>query len=150
MTRVVLDTNVLISGWSVYEDSERVPARVVRQWRENRYLLLTSDKLRAEFARTFRKPYFQARFNSKQIRRAERLLASRAQVVAIDVEVVDVASHPEDDAVLASAISGRADFLVTGDRQLQRLGTYRGIAIVSPRDFLTLLEQLEQDDEVVP
>jgi predicted nucleic acid-binding protein len=47
----------------------------------------------------------------------------------------------EDDAILATALSGKADFLVTGDRQLLRLGTYRGVRIVTARDFLTILRQ---------
>jgi hypothetical protein len=42
--------------------------------------------------------------------------------------------------VLAAAVSADADYLVTGDRQLQRLGTYEGVRIVSPRDFLALLD----------
>ena len=38
---------------------------------------------------------------------------------------------------------------VTGDRQLQQLGSYEGIAILSPRDFLALLNRLELDDEIL-
>jgi len=64
--------------------------------------------------------------------------------------VSGVASHPEDDIVLSSAVSAAVDYLVTGDRQLQETGSFQGVKIVSPRDFLTLLERLEQDDEVVP
>jgi predicted nucleic acid-binding protein len=64
--------------------------------------------------------------------------------------VTGVASHPEDDPILATAVSASADYLVTGDRQLQRLGSYRGVSIVSPREFLDLLDRLERDDEIVP
>jgi hypothetical protein len=52
--------------------------------------------------------------------------------------------------VLAAAVWA-ADYLVTGDRQLLRIGSYRGVAIVSPRDFLTLLDEraahTEPDDD---
>jgi predicted nucleic acid-binding protein len=47
-----------------------------------------------------------------------------------------VATHPEDDLVLATAISAKAEYLVSGDTKLQRLGTYEGVKIVSPREFL--------------
>ena len=50
--------------------------------------------------------------------------------------VSGVASHPEDDLVLATAISGAAEYLVTGDRQLLALGTFRDIRIVTARQFL--------------
>jgi predicted nucleic acid-binding protein len=123
---------------------------VILRWRQGGYLLLVSDVVRDEFTRTLRKPYYAARYTSKQVRTAERLLATQGQQISIDVDVTGVATHPEDDLVLATAVAGQADFLVTGDRQLQRLGSYQGVKIVSPREFLTLLERLEQDDEVVP
>jgi predicted nucleic acid-binding protein len=48
---------------------------------------------------------------------------------------------PEDDLVLASARLGGADYLVTGDRGLLDLTQHEQFAIVSPRDYLALLEQ---------
>ncbi len=44
-----------------------------------------------------------------------------------------------DDLILATAMSSQADYLVTGDKQLQDLGTYQGVTILSPRAFLDLL-----------
>ena len=42
--------------------------------------------------------------------------------------------------MLATAVSAQADYLVTGDIQLQKLGTYGGVTILSPRAFLDLLQ----------
>jgi predicted nucleic acid-binding protein len=53
--------------------------------------------------------------------------------------VQGVASHPEDDLILATAVSAQADYLVTGDRQLLALGRYQGVEIVTPRAFATIL-----------
>jgi predicted nucleic acid-binding protein len=50
-----------------------------------------------------------------------------------------VATHPEDDLILATAVSARADYLVTGDQQLQGLGTYQDVTVASPRQFLEIL-----------
>jgi predicted nucleic acid-binding protein len=41
--------------------------------------------------------------------------------------------------ILATAVSARADYLVTGDRQLLALGEYQGVQMVTPRDFLAIL-----------
>jgi putative PIN family toxin of toxin-antitoxin system len=150
MTRAVLDTNVLVSGFTEYRHPEGTPAQVLRRWREGGYLLLISDVIRMELGRTLRKPYYAARLTSEQVREIEELLETDAKFIEISDDVVDVATHPEDDSVLATAISGQAHVIVTGDRQLQRLGTYQGVAIVSPREFLDLLERLEQEDDVVP
>ena len=51
-----------------------------------------------------------------------------------------LATHPEDDLVLAAAVSARSDYLVTGDKKLQDLRSYQGVTIVTPREFLTILE----------
>jgi predicted nucleic acid-binding protein len=54
--------------------------------------------------------------------------------------VSGVATHREDDQILAAAVSARAEYLVTGDKQLQQLGIYQGVRVISPRAFLDLLE----------
>jgi putative PIN family toxin of toxin-antitoxin system len=47
-----------------------------------------------------------------------------------------VCRDKDDDIVLATALSGKADMIVTGDDDLLVLGTFRGIRILSPRQFL--------------
>jgi predicted nucleic acid-binding protein len=54
--------------------------------------------------------------------------------------VAGIATHPEDDLIVATALSAKADYLVTGDRKLLELGTYAGITFVSPRGFLDHLD----------
>ncbi|MEZ5863927.1 MAG: hypothetical protein R3D25_07570 [Geminicoccaceae bacterium] len=47
---------------------------------------------------------------------------------------------PKDDMIIATAVAASANYLVTGDRRhLLPIGTYAGIHIVTPRDFLDLL-----------
>ena len=67
------------------------------------------------------------------------LLRQEATLVPIIAPVHGVAPDTEDDLVLATAMSGQADYLVTGDAAFQDLQTYRGIWIVSPRAFLEIL-----------
>ena len=50
-----------------------------------------------------------------------------------------IATHPEDDVVLATAVSAKARYLVTGDAKLQDLRTYQDVTIFSARAFLTLV-----------
>ena len=59
----------------------------------------------------------------------------------ITAHVAGAASHPEDDLVLATAVSAGAQYMVTGDAQLRKLGSYEGVTIVSPRRFLEILSQ---------
>jgi predicted nucleic acid-binding protein len=92
-----------------------------------------------EVERTLDKPYFRARLTPAQIAAAVALLRRQAAITAIAAQVSGVATHPEDDLVLATALSANAGYLVTGDEQLQKLGNYQGVQIVSPRAFLDVL-----------
>jgi putative PIN family toxin of toxin-antitoxin system len=50
-----------------------------------------------------------------------------------------VCRDPEDDAVLAAAVEGRAEVIVTGDDDILSLQEYQGVEIMTPRAFLTVL-----------
>lgn len=52
-----------------------------------------------------------------------------------------VGEDEEDDLILATALAGDIAYLVTGERTLQDLGSYRDLLILSPRQFLTVREE---------
>jgi putative PIN family toxin of toxin-antitoxin system len=52
-----------------------------------------------------------------------------------------VCRDKDDDVVLATALAGKADVIVTGDDDLLMLNEFRGIRILSPRRFLELLDR---------
>lgn len=89
--------------------------------------------------RAWTKPYWQTRFTQAQIDRALILLEHEAEVVPITAHVTGIATHPEDDLVLATAVSAQVEYLATGDRVLQDVGVYQGVSIRSPRALLDLL-----------
>lgn len=51
-------------------------------------------------------------------------------------ETIVVCRDPKDDKLLELAVSGNADFLVTGDKDLLVLNPFRGVEIITPREFL--------------
>lgn len=67
-------------------------------------------------------------------------LMAVADVVADSGFIAGVCRDPDDEVVLAAAVEGRADRIVTGDRDLLVLGEYEGMPIVTPRVFLDLIE----------
>lgn len=139
MIRAVLDTNVLASAFVGFAKADRAPTRLLQLWQQQHFELVVSAEILSELQHTFEDPYFSRRLTSEQIDAARHLLLSQATLAMLTVEVSGMATHSEDDRVLAAAVSSQVDYLVTGDRQLQRLGTYRGVRIVSPRQFLALL-----------
>lgn len=97
-----------------------------------------------ELSRVFALPYFTERLTPDQARAALDLLRNRAHLVEPAPDVHGFAPHASDDLILGTAVAGRADYLVTGDRALRRLGTFRGIRLVSPLAFLDIIQAEDQ------
>jgi putative PIN family toxin of toxin-antitoxin system len=133
MKRVVLDTNILASGAI---SATGTVSRILDAWRSGQFSVIVSAPILDELERTFQKPYFRRYLTERQSSRFLQLLRKRATVSPITVAVHGIATHPEDDLILATAVSAKADYLVTGDSKLQRVGTYQGVRILSPRRFL--------------
>lgn len=103
-------------------------------------MLIVSEHILTELARTFEDRYFAHKLSPDQIEAALTSLRVRAALQAITVDVRGVATQPKDDLVLATAVSAGAQYLVTGDGRLQQLGRFQDVTILSPRQFLTVLE----------
>lgn len=139
MIVAVLDTNVLASGVAGIARRESTPGEVLRRWRAGAYVLVTSELILAELIRTLTNQYFSARLVPAETEAAILRLRSEAVVQPIAANVTGSATHREDDLILATALSSNADYLVTGDHELQAIGAFQGVRIVSPREFLANL-----------
>jgi putative PIN family toxin of toxin-antitoxin system len=137
VTRVVLDTNVLASGFATDASTTK---SLIDRWQSGEFVLVISEHLLAELARTFEDSYYRGRMSAPRVERAFRLLRVDGHMVERTRSVLGVASHAEDDDVLATALSGGAAVLCTRDTQLLRLRTYENIAILRPGELLSLLE----------
>jgi putative PIN family toxin of toxin-antitoxin system len=140
----VLDANAFASGALRYNVLTSPPAAILRAWLRGSFELITSDPMVAEIERTLAQPYFSSRISRELHHELLTELQSTATRTVLSVWVSSVATHPEDDLVLATAVSANADYLVTGDKPLQQLRQYQSVPIISPRAFLTLLEEADQ------
>jgi putative PIN family toxin of toxin-antitoxin system len=140
--RATLDANVLAPGFTSEIGASR---QIIDRWRARKFELVVSPHLVQELARALTDRYYAARLGH------DRALAIVAEVNALatlvnpTAEVRGVATHPEDDTVLSTALSGQAVILCTRDKQLLRLRDFRGIAILSPGEFLSTLERNESN-----
>lgn len=129
--RVVIDTNVLISG---FLSTTSTPAQAVDRAVTNSQLVATRETLR-ELIEKLLSPKFD-RYVPRE--RRDVLLDRLAPLV----EIVDVlqpiraSRDPKDDKFLEAAVNGRGDVIVTGDKDLLDLNPFRGIAIVTPAVYL--------------
>lgn len=136
--RVTVDNNVVISAFLWGGN----PGRVLNAARSGTIDIFTSGELLAELSdvlsrRQFEKPLIAVHSSSGTILDQYRALALK--VVAKDIEPV-ILRDPDDDAVLACALSSNSDFIVTGDKDLLDINEHRGIPILTPKDFLDVME----------
>ena len=112
---------------------------LLRAWQAGGFRLIISEHILTNLQRALAKTYFRRRLTAAETNAFLALLRQEAILVPITESVQGVAPDAEDDLVLATAMSGRADYLVTGDAAFLDLQTYRGVRIVSPRAFLGIL-----------
>jgi putative PIN family toxin of toxin-antitoxin system len=136
--RAVLDTNVLVSGLL---SDHGPPRQLVDAWLDGRYVLVTSLYQVEELNHVLAYPRIadRLRLADAEVDLLLAALLSQGEVVAGVLQLPGVTRDPKDDPLVACAVEGRADYLVSGDRDLLDLGEYEGIQIVTPRDFLDLL-----------
>ena len=145
MIRALIDTNVLASGIVGYRKGQGAPFEVIRRWRANSYELLTSLHVLDELSSTLANPWFSQYLSETERLAVLKLVRTAGTVVEPSPDLVQgVATHWEDDLVLAAAITGNAHYLVTGDRKLRALRSLAGIRIVSVHEFLEVLEEAEE------
>jgi putative PIN family toxin of toxin-antitoxin system len=137
---VLLDTNVLASGFLGLKRPASVPGELLRRWGDGGFTLVVSDHILTELSRTLSDRYFTQRMTASELEAAISDLRTHAKLQPITVHVQGVATQPKDDLILATALSAGATYLVTGDRPLQTVAHYQGITILSPRQFLGVLE----------
>ena len=133
MIRIVLDANIIVSGFP----AESGPlAQIIRLWAEEQFVVMASQHIINEVETAWQKPYWQRRLPKHRIERALYTLQRRSKRVQIGDTAPKVASHRQDDLVIATAVKGGADYLVTGDKELRAVGQHEGVKIRTPQEFL--------------
>jgi putative PIN family toxin of toxin-antitoxin system len=133
--RVVLDTNILVS--SVLGGILRA---IVDDWKAGKFTLIVSEAIAQEYLEILNRPKFK--FSAQEIADIKGYLLKAADFVT-PVEKVDVVkADPSDNKFLEAALAGRAIYVVSGDSHLLELKDFRGIEIITAREFLERLETL--------
>ena len=134
--RVVLDTGILIAAL-ITKDTP--PDLIYQAWRKKKFELITSEWQLAEFRRVSRYPKLRKYLIPSEAGNMINGLRYQAHVLT-DLPTLEVSQDPDDNPVLAMAVAGGADFLVSGDkRDLLCLKVIEKTKIVTPRKFLAEL-----------
>ena len=142
MTRIVMDTNVLVSGtfW------QGASARIIRMIEEQKLVLVLSEDILREYDKVMH--YDEIRL--KVLHHQERVDAvqkiMRLGQMTVRTEMIkEVMNDPDDDKFLEAAIAGNAEYIITQDKKhILPLKEFRGIKIVTPEAFLELAAKFSE------
>jgi putative PIN family toxin of toxin-antitoxin system len=129
--KAVLDTNALISTVI----ATGVPHEVVVKGLEGEYQIIVSVATLTEFRETLLKYPERFDMDEDEVQQEVETIRYFAEFVNPDEQITAVEADPDDDKFLEAAVAGDVDYLVSGDRHLLGLGTFRGIEILEPRTF---------------
>ena len=129
--RVVLDTNVLMSG--IFFTGP--PARILAAWAEGDLDLLASVDILAEYRRVGDR--LRKKYPSVDVDPVLDLIIRESRIVEPVPIQADACSDKDDLKFLACALAGSAECVVSGDRALLRSSGYEGIEVMTPRQFQT-------------
>ena len=140
--RVVLDTNVYIS-FLLAPTADRPVATIVRAGVAGRYDLVISQSLLSELVdKVENKLYLSRRISRAVLNDFVRILEQNAiHAPFLTGNIFAISRDPKDDYLIMDAVLSDAAFLVTGDRDLLVLDPLGSLRILSPQEFLMLLDQ---------
>jgi len=132
--RIVLDTNIFISAALL----GRVCEEVIQFCRFGKVNVFISRDIISEIEDKLRSKFL---WNDSQIRIFKDSILEFCNLIEVNEKIVFVKDDPDDDKVLECAVSAKCDYIISGDRHLIKLGSYRNIKILRPADFLFLVRQ---------
>lgn len=135
--RVVLDTNVIISGLI---SPKGPPAGILKALKAGRFVLVTSQAINEEVLEVMDRPRLRDKYGlADHMFDIAFILWEQAEVIT-KPPTIKASRDSDDDKFLAAAVGGLAHYLVTGDiKDLLGIGEYKGTRIVNPGQFLNIL-----------
>jgi putative PIN family toxin of toxin-antitoxin system len=131
--RILIDTNVIVSRALL---PESVAGRALGKALREGIPIASVDSL-LELASVLRRKKFDRVVSYGERMRVWATYRLQVGIFAVSDTVTDC-RDPKDNMILALALSGHADLIVTGDKDLLCLHPWRGIAILSPADYLNI------------
>ncbi|MBO3755116.1 MAG: putative toxin-antitoxin system toxin component, PIN family [Candidatus Brockarchaeota archaeon] len=124
---MVFDINIFVSALITRGKPKKLWLKAVRK----EFNLITSREILSEFVEVLRRKKFQRYIEEQDIRDFLEVLNVTARFVHVKSRFRVVKQDPDDDIVLRTAYDGKADYIISGDEHLLRLGEFRGIRILS-------------------
>ena len=127
--RIVLDTNVLISG--IFFTGH--PHKILLSWNLKRIQIVISPDIYSEYTRVAQ--HISRKYPGIDISGISNLIAVHSEIIQPAPLPEQDCEDPDDDKFIACALSGYVELIVSGDKHLLKLSGYKGIRIMRPQKF---------------
>ncbi len=128
--KVVLDTNVLISG--IFFSG--LPAKILQAWRFEKFQLAVSIEILEEYLSVAER--LTARYAAVEYQGVLGLIVQNAELVQAWGLQGPVCEDPDDDKFLACAVTAKAEIIVSGDKALLKASGYRDVQVATLKEFI--------------
>lgn len=136
--KVVLDANVWISAllWG------GKPAEIVKAAEKGRVVIFLSEEIAEEISQVLTYPRIAKVYQAVGLRRVNLVEAMLkiGKFVQVTRKARIVVEHPADDKFIECALAANAEYIVSGDRHLLKVGSYKKIQVLSVSEFLQAIE----------
>lgn len=133
MVRVVIDTNVFVSGLL---KSDNPPLNVVDLFIEDKINLIISEEVFSEYIKVLLRP--ELKVKKDNIIRLISIFILKAEIIKVKTKLDIIERDPSDNKFLECALDGKVDYIITGDKHLLELKKYKKIKIVDPKTFIDI------------
>jgi len=130
--KIVLDTNIYISAAII----GRVCEEILRICRFGNTEVFISDDIIIEIETKLKEKFF---WNDKQIGLFKENILEFTNIIKITDKIIYIKDDADDDKILECAISSESDYIISGDKHLIKLKSFRNIKILRPAEFLILI-----------
>ena len=138
MLKVVLDTNVIVSGLNFQKSK---PAKILLMVASGEITNFISNYILNETKRVLANKFFWTR---EEVESAEVWLKTFSKSIEPKGHISIIADDP-DNRILECGVEGQADFIISGDHHLTDLENYQRIKIVDPATFLAIITKLNEE-----
>ena len=130
MMRIILDTNVFISG--IFFSGP--PSQILKAWQNKNFQIVLSEQILYEYQRVADELSYK--YSKVDIEPIIELVTIHGQLIDTKGIDISICEDPDDDKFIECAIAGKCGIIVSGDRHLLKLVGYKGINILKPREFV--------------
>ncbi|HCR70361.1 MAG TPA: putative toxin-antitoxin system toxin component, PIN family [Anaerolineae bacterium] len=131
--RVVLDTNIFISA--VLGGKVGI---IIDEWKAGKFTLVVTDEIAHEYLDVINRPKFK--IPEIEIVSVTDYLLRTAEFVTSEEKINVIVADVTDNKFLEAAVAGKVKYIVSGDKHLLEIESFRGISIIKANEFIDLLK----------